>query len=178
MPQFSDDVGLSTLPHAVDTSTLGHFDGVHIPVAPERKRIDILIGQSDKALLTVLEERESGDPDEPNYALTRLGLIASGGRVDRNVDFSNSVTALKVNVGPPEFDSYDYKLLNRKCCIKTNIREYQLIGEAVQPSRNDELAHGLTKPLIKDIDGRYEIPVPFEQEKLANLPDIYQNALN
>ena len=70
-----------TLPHAVDTSTLEHFDGVHIPVAHDRRRVDVLIGQSDKSLLTVLEEREDMDPEEPNYVLTRLGSITSGGRV-------------------------------------------------------------------------------------------------
>ena len=151
--QFSNDV--STLRHAVDTSMLGHFDGVHIPVAQERKRIDVLIGQSDKALLTVLEERERGDPDEPNHELTRLGSIASGGRVDRKVDFSNSVTAQKVNVGPAEFDSYDYKSLKAEnAALKQTICEYQLVDEAVQPSRNNELAYGLTQPLIKVKDGR------------------------
>ena len=48
----------------------------------------------------------------------------------------------------------------------------------VQPSRNDDLAYGYTKPLIKVKDGRYEIPVPFEHEKLAKLPDNYENASN
>ena len=59
--RFSDDV--SIISHAVDSSTLGHFNGVHIPVAPRRKRINVLIGEPEKALLTVLEERENGDPD-------------------------------------------------------------------------------------------------------------------
>ena len=51
-----------------------HFNGVKIPTLPHRKNIDIFIGQSDKALLTVLEERESLNFDEPNLVLTRLGL--------------------------------------------------------------------------------------------------------
>ena len=51
VPAFSEDK--STLPHAVDTSKLKHFHGVEIPVIPERKCVDILIGQSDKALITV-----------------------------------------------------------------------------------------------------------------------------
>ena len=51
VPQFSDNV--STLPHAVGKSTLGHFDRVRIPVTPGRKRIDVLIGQSYKVLLTI-----------------------------------------------------------------------------------------------------------------------------
>jgi len=32
----------------------------------------------------VFEEREGGDPDDPNYVRTRLGPIVSGGRVDVN----------------------------------------------------------------------------------------------
>ena len=44
--QFLDDE--NTLPHAVDTSTLEHFEGVHIPVVPDRRRVDVLIGQCDK----------------------------------------------------------------------------------------------------------------------------------
>ena len=47
VPKFSDDA--HTLPHAVGTSTLEHFDGVHIPVAQDRRRVDVLIGQSDKS---------------------------------------------------------------------------------------------------------------------------------
>ena len=77
-------------------------------------------------------------------------------------------TALKVNVGPSELDSYDCKSLKAEnAASKQTIREYQLVDEAVKPLRNDELAYGLTKPLVKVKDGRYEIPVSFQQEKLA-----------
>ena len=34
VPQFFDEKG--TLPHAVDINTIEHFDGVEIPVAPNR----------------------------------------------------------------------------------------------------------------------------------------------
>ena len=71
----------ATLPHAVDTSGLLHFHEVDIPEAPDRERVDVLIGQSDKSLLTVLEEREGAHPEEPNYILTRLGPVASGGTI-------------------------------------------------------------------------------------------------
>ena len=47
----------STLPHAVDTSKLKHFHGVKIPVISERKCVDILIGQSDKALIGTTDAR-------------------------------------------------------------------------------------------------------------------------
>ena len=44
---------------------LEHFQGVTIPIIAQRKSIDILIGQTDKSLLTVLEEWESKHPDPP-----------------------------------------------------------------------------------------------------------------
>ena len=59
VPKFSDDV--NTLPHAVDTTTLKHFQGVHILVAPGRAHVDVLIDQADKSLLAVLEKREGAD---------------------------------------------------------------------------------------------------------------------
>ena len=94
--KFSDDV--NTLPHAVDTTTLKHFQGVHIPVAPGRAHLDVLIGLADKSLLAVLEEREGSDPEEPNHVLTRLGPIASGGKINAFTSFSNSLSTLRVNI--------------------------------------------------------------------------------
>ena len=91
VPQFSGDV--STLPHSVDVTKLKHYQGTHVPVAPERNRIDIAIVQSDRLLLTVHEEREGASLEEPNYVLTRLGPIASGGRVSAA---SGSLSTLKV----------------------------------------------------------------------------------
>jgi len=72
VPEFMDDEG--ALPHSVTVNNLVHFIGVKIPVLSHRKSVDILIGQTDKLLLTVLEKREGLNPDEPNYVLTHLGL--------------------------------------------------------------------------------------------------------
>ena len=51
--EFTDDE--RTLPHAVNVKNLDHFKGVEIPVITERKSVDILIWQTDRLLLTVLE---------------------------------------------------------------------------------------------------------------------------
>ena len=72
---------------------LKHFQSTHFPVATDGKRIDIVIGQSDKLLLTVLEKREGASPEESNYVLTRLWPIASGGRVSAT---SGSLSTLRV----------------------------------------------------------------------------------
>ena len=79
VPNFSDHENV--LPHSVDIVGRDNFHNVEIPTVPERKSIDVLIGQADKNLLTVLHESENVDPDKPNYVLTKLGPIASGGRV-------------------------------------------------------------------------------------------------
>ena len=65
----------------MDITTLEHFDRVEIPVAANRECVDILIGESENSLLTVLEQREVKNPHQPNFVLTRLGPVASGGRV-------------------------------------------------------------------------------------------------
>ena len=173
VPEFLDDN--ATLPHAVDTSSLDHFDGVEIPLAPDRDRIDVLIGQSNKALLAVLEEREGADTEEPNYVLTRLGPVASGGRVRSK---SNSVSAFHVSVEP---------LRSQRCCnelqqeigsLKETIREYELQDRLIQPSRTDELAKSLVEPHISVVNGRYEMPVPFKTEMLKKLLIIMMAPLN
>ena len=61
VPQFLDDANI--LPHAaVDVSELDHFEGVHFSFTPEKGCEDVVIAQSDKLLLTVLEESEGADP--------------------------------------------------------------------------------------------------------------------
>ena len=77
VPGFIDDERV--LPHDINTANLEHFKGVEIPTIPEVNSVDILIGQPHKSLLTVLEERKGARSEEPNYVLTRLGPIASGG---------------------------------------------------------------------------------------------------
>ena len=163
----------------MDTSTLEHFERVHIPVAPGRRRVDVLIGQSDKSLLTVLEEREGMDPEEPNYVLTRLGPIASGGRVCGRLNSSNCLSTMRINVcSPVNANCECAKLKKENVALKQSIREYELQDEMIQPSRNDELTHKLIESDIKVKDARYEIPVPFNLEKLQTLPNNYENALN
>ena len=134
-PQFSDDE--NTPPHAVDTSTLEHFKWVHIPVVPDRRRVDVLIGQGDKTLLTVLEERESIDPEELNYILTRLGPIASGGRIGSMSKFSDPLSTFRINVDSPVSNPVcdSIKLREENSALKQLIRKYELMDETGQPSK-------------------------------------------
>ena len=167
----------------MDTTTLKHFQGVHIPVAPGRAHVDVLIGQADKSLLAVLEKREGADPEEPNYVLRRLGPIASGGKISANTSSSNSLSTLRVNIqskAPVNAAPCDCtKLKEENAALKKALFELELQDEMVRPSRNEELALELTVPHIKVVDeGRYEIPVALKSKKLETLPENYDIAIN
>ena len=129
--QFSDDE--STLPHAVNTSVFSHFKSVKIPVLSHRKSVDILIGQSDRVLLTVLKEQEGRSPNDPSLVFTRLGPIASGGRVSGS---SNYVTALRIQT---EVGTSDCEACGgpRKelATVKEALRENMSLDEEILPSK-------------------------------------------
>ena len=130
VPAFSDDK--STLAHAVDTSKLKHFHGVEIPVISERKCVDILIGQSDKALITVLKELEGLFSNEPNLVITRLGPIASGGRVQGSC---KSVRALRVETIATDQDcGLCDKLQQELLSVNNALSEYKQLDEEVLAS--------------------------------------------
>ena len=176
VPNFTDDE--SVLPHSVDVAGLDNFNDVEIPTIPERKCIDVLIGQADKGLLTVLHESENVDPNKPNYVLTKLGPIASGGRVSAA---TNAYTSLKINLNA------NCGCIDEDCCVKLkreianlkqSLRESNLENEALQPSRNDERAEEIVESDIKVVDNRYEIPVPLNMAVVEQLPNNYQSALD
>ena len=85
-------------------------------------------------------------PEEPNYVLTRLGLIASGGQVPAVI--SGSLSALRV-------DSYEdaarecSELKREVSALKETVREYERQEEILLPSLNDELAKNLLNPRLR-----------------------------
>ena len=123
---------------------------MHIPVVPDRRRVNVLIGQCDKTLLTVLEERESIDLEEPSYVFTRLGRIASGGRIGSMSKFSDPLSTFRINVDSSVGNLVcdNIKLREENSALKQLIREYELMDETVQSSKNDERAVELTEPKI------------------------------
>ena len=175
VPEFPDDD--HSLPHAVDTAAFEHFSGVEFHVVPGCRRIDILIGQSDKTLLTVLDECEGTDPEEPNYVLTRLGPVASGGRILATAH-QNSLSSLRVQTTNPGNSVCECSELKKEIvALKETVRQYELDDEVVMPSVSDEMAKELVEPNIKVVDGRYEMPVPLKPDIIEQLPENYQNAL-
>ena len=61
--------------------------------------------------------------------------------------------------------------------LNKSLREYELLDEVIQPSKNDELALQLLEPNIKVVEGRYEMPVPLKFQKVNDLPNNNKNAL-
>ena len=157
VPELVDDE--CVLPHSVDTPGLEHFDGVNIPTLSYKRSIDIFIGQTDKFLLTVLEEREGIRPEDPNYVLTHLGPIASGDCVDGRNCSERKLHTLKVNL----------ECCNKNDCVKLRqevsalpeqLRRYILEDEEIQVSTSDEITQELVEPNVNVVNNRYEIPVP------------------
>ena len=107
VPQFSDN--FRTFSHSVDVSALKQFKRTHVPAAPDRKCIDVLIRQSDKQLLTVLDVREGANPKEPNYVLTCFGPITSGSQIAAAI--SDFLSALLVQVDSYENAAREYAQL-------------------------------------------------------------------
>ena len=75
-------------------------------------------------LLTVLEERESIHPDDPNYVLTRLGPIASGGLIGVE---SKPFQTLKVQTTSECCDECECDQLNQEISeLKDSLRNYEM----------------------------------------------------
>ena len=133
---FMDDEG--ALPHSVNVRNLNHFKGIDIPVISYRKSIDVLIGQTDKLLLTVLKEREGLLRDEPNLVITRLGPISSGGRANLG---SNLPQNRKVKLREDSDSCETCKHLKQEIAtLKESVRNFEREDELIQPSKHDEIA--------------------------------------
>jgi len=163
----------SELPHSVTINNLAHFIGVKLPVLSHRKRIDILTGQIDKLLLTVLEEREGLNSDEPNYVLTRLGPIANGGFSNSRSNPAPQNLKVKLKENCDQCKDLKCEIVN----LKESVQNYERENEEIQPSTNEEFARELVETNVKIKNGRYEMPVPFKVEKLLKRCHIITLAL-
>ena len=147
-----------------------HFKGVEIPTLSGCKSIDFLIGQNDKLLLVVLEEREGSNSEEPHYVLTRLGPIASGGCVHAG---SKSHSNLKVQINK---NCKDCELLKREnIALKEAAHANEIENETLQSSKNDEIARKLIETNVKVVNDRYEFSVPLKYDVAEKLPNNYSN---
>ena len=71
---------MNTLPHRQDMSTFVHFKDVELFELPENKTVDLLIGNDNAFLMTMLEERVGASRSDPHAILTPLGWLGCGGK--------------------------------------------------------------------------------------------------
>ena len=127
-------------------------------------------------LLTVLEEREGFNSNEPNHVLTHSGPLARGGRMDICSNLINSRRAVVNIVG--KCDARECENLRlENASLKENLQKIELKDEELLPSREDDMARSLVEPNIKVVNGRFEMPVPLKAEVIETLPDNYELAL-
>ena len=94
--------------------------------------------------------------------LTRLGPVASGGRLDTcSVRLQNRKVVVSETC---HCDIHEWEELKQEnTCLKQSLREFELQYKVAQPSEIDELASSLVEAYIKVVNNRCEIIVPLRQ---------------
>ena len=71
---------VETLPHRQDLNSFSHFKDVELYESPDNDTVDLLIGNDNAFLMTVLVERVGVSRCEAHAVLTPLGCLACGGK--------------------------------------------------------------------------------------------------
>ena len=66
---------MNTFPHRQDMSTFAHFKDVELFALPENKTVDLMIGNDNAFLMTVLKERVGASRNDPHAISTPLGWL-------------------------------------------------------------------------------------------------------
>ena len=120
-----------------------------------------------------MKEKEGARSEEPNYILTRLGLIASGGSL--NVK-SNLHHNFKINKVGEIHECSCEQLRQEVSFLKNCLRNYEVENKSIQPSKNDEIKRLFAEPNIKVVVNSYEILVPMKKDMIKVLPNNFNYA--
>ena len=74
---------VETLPHKQDLNSFSHFENVELYELPDNDTVDLLIGNDNAFLMTVLEKRVGVSRCKPQSILMLLGWLACGGKFPR-----------------------------------------------------------------------------------------------
>ena len=122
-----------------------------------------------------MEQRKGLNSNEPNNVLTRLGPMASGGRMDI---CSNLINSRRAVVNVCKCDARECENLRlENASLKENLQKIELKDEKLLPWREDDMARSLVEPNIKVVNGRFEMPVPLKAELIETPPDNYELSL-
>ena len=160
---WQDDV--ETLPHRQDLNSFLHFEDVELYELPDNDTVDLLIGNDNAFLMTVLEERVEVSRCEPHAVLTPLGWLVCGGksllekqnvkvcRVQTSFDLSSEVLLNQ------EIISRDEKISE----LQQALRDITLQDTKIESSRSDKEARKFVEAHVVVKDSRFEIPVPLKK---------------
>ena len=177
-PWYDD---MNTLPHRQDMSTFAHFKDVELFELPENKTVDLLIGNDNAFLMTVLEERVVALRSDPNAILAPLRWLGCGGRspleespikvcrVQACVNMTAGVTEC------PKIMARDNRIRELEQALKNVTSQ----DAEIDCSRSDKEARQLVESNVIVNDSRFEIPVPLKEgvEALPNNLALAQNRL-
>ena len=167
---WQDDV--ETLPHRQDLNSFSHFKDVELYELPDNDTVDLLIGNDNVFLMTVLEERVGVSRCEPHAVLTPLGWLACGRksplekqnvkvcRVQTSFDLSSEVLLNQ------EIISRDEKISE----LEQALRDITLQDAKIESSRSDREARKFVEAHVVVKDSLFEIPVPLKTGVVA-IPD-------
>ena len=118
-----------------------------------------------------MEEQKGLTPDGLNLVLTRLGPIASEGRISSCGECVSACETQVVNNVEYACDCSKLNLENSD--LKQKLHDLELQDEVIQPSKNEDMACGIVELNIKTVDDCCEIPVPLKSEVVNRLPNNY-----
>ena len=64
---------INTLPHREDVRSYPHFQDIDLLHLPDNESVDLLIGNDNAFLMTMLEEREETNVKKPHAVLSKIG---------------------------------------------------------------------------------------------------------
>ena len=174
---WQDDV--ETLPHRQDLNSFSHFEDVELYELPYNDTVDLLIGNDNAFLMTVLEERVGVSRCEPHAVLTLLGWLVCGGKSPLE---EQNVKVCRVQT---YFDLSSEVLLNQEIIsrdekiseLEQALRDITLQDEKIESSRSDREARKFVEAHVVVKDSRFEIPVSLKTGVVA-IPDNMAVAKN
>ena len=177
---WKDDI--DTLPHKQDMSYYSHFEGVEMFELQDRTSVDLLIGNDNAFLMTVLEERVGVSRCDPHAILTPLGWLACGGvspLEKESVKIRPVKAGVDLSIGSPlsqELASRDERIRE----LEAALRDVNLQDMKVDRSRGDKEAKQFVEAHTVVKDSRFNIPIPVKSgvEELPNNLELAQKRLD
>ena len=163
-------------------SDYSHFNDVELLELTDRTSVDLLIGNDNACLMTVLEERVGVSRCDPHAVLTTLGWLACGG-VSPLEKESVKVCRVKADVDLDVETPLNQELVWRDDRIREleeALRDVNLQDLKMDSSRADKEVKQFVETHTVVKNSRFTIPIPLKScvEALPNNLNVAQKRLN